>query len=112
MVLPAPGQGALAIETRAEDAALYTSIDRLDIERCVAAERGLLALVEGGCSVPLGTHARITDDGTQIELAAVLAEAGRLRRALVRAFEPAEAAALAFRILRPASDEAVPSWKA
>lgn len=62
----APGQGALAIETRADvgrplRAALQV-IDHRATRVCVDAERAVLRLLEAGCSAPLGAHAFI-DDG-------------------------------------------------
>ena len=59
--LPAPGQGALAIEGR-EDAvcdALLTPLDDADTRDCVTAERSFLAALEAGCQVPLGATARL-----------------------------------------------------
>ena len=73
-MLPAPGQGALAIETRAGDEATRI-LERLHdpaVARCVEAERTLLALLGGGCHLPLGCHA--TEDLHGIRLQAVLGE--------------------------------------
>jgi hydroxymethylbilane synthase len=64
-LLPAPGQGALALEMRAGDAALQTVASLLDdpTSRAVcSAERALLAALEGGCSLPVGAHAYRTAD--------------------------------------------------
>jgi hydroxymethylbilane synthase len=58
--LPAPGQGALGIECRAEDAETFALLARLtdpDAARCVAAERGVLYALGGDCRTPLGAHA-------------------------------------------------------
>jgi len=101
----APGQGALAIETREADASLLAPLGDARVTAEVEAERALLRVVEGGCSVPLGAHARTLADG-RIELRAALAvdEARtppRIRRALVRAATPEAAASLAFRVLSP-----------
>ena len=60
MILPAVGQGALAIETRENDAELRRRIAFLNDEEtvhCAAAERAFLARVEGGCQVPVGVYA-------------------------------------------------------
>ncbi|AYN40049.1 hydroxymethylbilane synthase [Streptomyces dangxiongensis] len=63
-VLPAPGQGALAIECRAgntaHDAALVAALGELDdpfTRAAVTAERSLLAALEAGCSAPVGALA-------------------------------------------------------
>jgi hydroxymethylbilane synthase len=61
MMLPAVGQGALGIETRADDretAQLAASLDDTETRACVTAERALLRELEGGCQVPLGAYAR------------------------------------------------------
>ncbi|SEB42645.1 hydroxymethylbilane synthase [Terriglobus roseus] len=57
MMCPAPGQGALAIETRANDAATIAAIKPLDnahTRYAVEAERWLLHALGGGCSLPVG----------------------------------------------------------
>jgi hydroxymethylbilane synthase len=58
----APGQGALAIEVRAGDEKLVKSLEHATSRIVVEAERAVLALLEAGCSAPLGAHA-IVDDG-------------------------------------------------
>ena len=60
MMLPAVGQGALCIETRADDLELVGLLGVLDdseTRACVTAERALLVRLEGGCQVPLGALA-------------------------------------------------------
>ncbi|GAA3799617.1 hydroxymethylbilane synthase [Streptomyces chiangmaiensis] len=60
MVLPAPGQGALAIECVADDADLIAALAGLDdpfTRVAVTAERSLLAALEAGCSAPVGALA-------------------------------------------------------
>ncbi len=59
-MLPAPGQGALAVECRADDplaAELRAVLDDADSRLAVSAERAFLAAVEAGCSAPLGALA-------------------------------------------------------
>ncbi len=61
-VLPAPGQGALACECRADDVAttqLLAVLDDPDTRAAVTAERSLLATLEAGCSAPVGALAEI-----------------------------------------------------
>ena len=58
----APGQGALAVEVRAGDEKLVQSLDHHTTRIIVEAERQTLALLEAGCSAPVGAHA-IVDDG-------------------------------------------------
>jgi hydroxymethylbilane synthase len=63
--LPAPGQGALAIECRADDAELLEllrGLDDFESRACVLAERSLLAALEAGCTAPVGALADVADD--------------------------------------------------
>ncbi|GGU36861.1 hydroxymethylbilane synthase [Streptomyces violascens] len=65
-VLPAPGQGALAIECSAADADLAAALAELDdpfTRAAVTAERSLLAALEAGCSAPVGALADLLADG-------------------------------------------------
>jgi hydroxymethylbilane synthase len=62
--LPAVGQGAIGIETRADDAAtraLVARIDDADTATALAAERAFLAVLDGSCRTPIGGHARVVD---------------------------------------------------
>ena len=59
-MVPAPGQGALAVECRADDdelVALLATIDHPGTRAAVTAERSLLAALEAGCSAPVGAYA-------------------------------------------------------
>ena len=76
-MLPAPGQGALAVECRTEDTDLTDSI-RTHLEdpftrAAVDAERAVLATLEAGCSAPVGSLAEVAegDDGYEIWVRAV-----------------------------------------
>jgi hydroxymethylbilane synthase len=65
-VLPAPGQGALAIECAAASADLAAALAELDdpyTRAAVTAERALLAALEAGCSAPVGALADLLVDG-------------------------------------------------
>ncbi|HYL67809.1 MAG TPA: hydroxymethylbilane synthase [Candidatus Limnocylindria bacterium] len=84
IMLPAVGQGALGIETRAADretSALVAALDDEATRFCVTAERALLRELEGGCQVPLGAWARLGAGGLLLE-ACVLSPDGKehLRR--------------------------------
>ena len=62
--LPAVGQGAIGIETRADDAAtraLVAAINDPDTATALAAERAFLAVLDGSCRTPIGGHARVSD---------------------------------------------------
>ncbi|MFD5033205.1 hydroxymethylbilane synthase [Streptomyces sp. NPDC058220] len=66
MVLPAPGQGALAVECAAVNvdlAAVLAELDDPDTRAAVTAERSLLAALEAGCSAPVGALADLLADG-------------------------------------------------
>ena len=76
-VLPAPGQGALAVECRADDAALVALLSGLDdpfTRAAVEAERAVLATLEGGCAAPIGTLAEVVegDEGAELWVRAVV----------------------------------------
>jgi hydroxymethylbilane synthase len=63
-VLPAPAQGALAVECRASDAAaiaVLSALDSADTRAAVTAERALLAALEAGCSAPVGALAVVAE---------------------------------------------------
>lgn len=63
-MLPAPAQGALAVECRASDAelvALLAKLDDSDTRAAVTAERALLAELEAGCSAPVGAIAEVVE---------------------------------------------------
>lgn len=66
-MLPAPGQGALAVEARTDAAPwLREALAALDdpaTRACVLAERTMLAALEAGCSAPVGGYARIDEPG-------------------------------------------------
>lgn len=75
-MLPAPGQGALAVECRVDDDLAVLVRDAIDDPRtraAVTAERAVLAALEGGCSAPVGALAEIAegDDGDELWLRAV-----------------------------------------
>lgn len=63
-VLPAPGQGALAVECRADDTdviALLEPLDHIPTRQAVTAERALLHALGGGCRVPIAAYATVQD---------------------------------------------------
>ena len=62
MILPAVGQGALAIECRADDMRILELIDFLrdpQMTAAATAERAFLRRVEGGCQIPVGVYAEV-----------------------------------------------------
>jgi hydroxymethylbilane synthase len=70
-VLPAPAQGALAVECRTSDARTRELLGRLEdvsARACVVAERSTLAALEAGCSAPVAAYAEIAEGDTGPEL--------------------------------------------
>lgn len=75
-MLPAPGQGALAVECRSDDTDLVAALAGLDdraTRAAVTAERAVLSTLEAGCSAPLGTLAEVVEgeEGEELWLRAV-----------------------------------------
>lgn len=74
LMLPAPGQGALALEVRANldpDSVLahgLTAVDDLPTRLAVTAERTVLATLEAGCAAPVGTYARAVDGTLELDV--------------------------------------------
>lgn len=63
-MLPAPGQGALAVECRTDRTdlrALLAELDDPETRACVEAERAMLAILEAGCSAPVGALGEIVE---------------------------------------------------
>lgn len=72
VMLPAVGQGALGVETRAGDVRtgeLVAALDHTDSRICVTAERALLHELQGGCQVPLGAWAQLSNGELHLEAA-------------------------------------------
>ena len=96
LLLPAVGQGALAIETRAADAAVRERVAFLadaGTTACARAERAFLARVEGGCQVPVGVYAQPAAAGIAVEAVIASLDGARLYRDRVEG-AAADAAAL------------------
>ena len=79
-MLPAPGQGALAVECRTDDTTTLDALATLDdpgTRAAINAERAVLATLEGGCSSPIGTLAELAEgeDGPELWVRAVVLSA-------------------------------------
>jgi hydroxymethylbilane synthase len=98
LMLPAPAQGALAVECRSDDAALVellAALDHAPSRAAVVAERALLATLEAGCSAPVAAYAELAEgeDGDEIYLrGAVISPDGGRDVRLSRTGTPADAA--------------------
>ena len=83
IMLPAVGQGALAIEARGDDAEILETISFLndeDMVACAKGERAFLAKVEGGCQVPVGVYGSVEQDELQLEAVIASLDGARLYR--------------------------------
>lgn len=102
-MLPAPGQGALAVECRADDP-LAGDLAQLDDARsraAVAAERAVLATLEAGCSAPVGALAEVAEgeDGDEIWVRAVaLSPDGELSVRMSATGDPTDATGVGTRL--------------
>jgi hydroxymethylbilane synthase len=107
--VPAPSQGALALQVRKADSPVLEAIQALDdasARRTVTAERSLLALVDAGCQVPFGAFCRELENG-DLALRAVLEVDREVRSAHVVGDDPDQLAAATFQFLLP-EGESVP----
>lgn len=113
---PAPGQGALAVETRsAPDAgwAHVRELDNADVRLTVMVERAFLQGVGGGCTTPIGAHAAIVGQRgrKRIEFHAMLSndEGTRLER-IREEFSPETATDEVFALAQRMLHSVQPSW--
>ena len=94
VLMPAPAQGALAVECRADDTETVMALRRLDDAETRAraiAERAVLAELQAGCTAPVGAHSVIGEDGELELTAGVFALDGSERLVRTAAGDPAEA---------------------
>ena len=69
--VPSPGQGALAVEARAADGAVFPLLAALDdptVSRAVRVERAFLRAVGAGCTAPIGAHAEAEGDALRLRV--------------------------------------------
>ena len=104
-MLPAPGQGALAIECRAGDdlAAALAVLEDPASRAATDAERAVLATLEGGCSAPIGALAEVVEgeDGEELWLRAVaLSTDGELSVRMSSTGSPEDAADVGARLAK------------
>jgi hydroxymethylbilane synthase len=97
-MVPAPGQGCLAVQARAIDAAVREAAGALDhgpSRFALAAERDLMRALGGGCALPFGAFAEAAAGGMRMVAIALTPDGGRYARAEVEAATPEEVAELA-----------------
>ncbi|SBT48215.1 hydroxymethylbilane synthase [Micromonospora auratinigra] len=114
LMLPAPAQGALAVECRVDDhdlVELLAALDHAPSRAAVTAERALLATLEAGCSAPVAAYGELAEGETGEEIylrGAVISPDGTRDLRLSRTGTPADAAeigkALAAELLELGAD--------
>lgn len=85
--LPAPGQGIVVVETRADDAALNTMLRSIHDEAAgiaLAAERSLVEALGGDCRIPLGGLARLNGAGMEMDAIVCSLDGHRILRRQLR----------------------------
>lgn len=83
LLTPAAGQGALALECRADDEptrAMLAKACEMDVWQAVTAERAFLARLGGGCSVPAGALAQVAGDRLELTVAIASLDGSRVFR--------------------------------
>jgi len=89
--VPAPGQGAIALECRDGDTAVRDAVVPLDhapTARAIEAERALLEALGGGCNVPLGAHAFAVEGALELVAFVAATDGGGLLRGERRGSDP------------------------
>jgi hydroxymethylbilane synthase len=100
-MVPAPGQGALAVQAREEDEAAEVA-SAIEHDRCRAAfetERDLVRRLGGGCRLPLGAYAEARRDAVRLLAVVIRPDGSELLWSQVEAERPQEAAAEAAEVL-------------
>lgn len=96
-MVPAPGQGCLAVQARTGDEATISAVSPLDhapSRDALTAERTLMRALGGGCALPLGAFAERRDDGIRMVAIVLTPDGGRYARAEAAATTPEEVAEL------------------
>jgi hydroxymethylbilane synthase len=97
-MVPAPGQGCLAVQARADDESTMSTlaaIDHAPSREALTAERTLMEALGGGCALPLGAFAERVDGSMRMIAIVLTPDGGRYARAEVEAPTPEEVAELA-----------------
>jgi hydroxymethylbilane synthase len=100
-MVPAPGQGCLAVQTRDDETqGVVAPLDHRESRLALEAERRLTALIGGGCALPFGAYAQVDADDVRLVALVTSADGARVVRASVGAHSVEEAAQLAAEELR------------
>ena len=89
--VPAPGQGSLAVQVRAEDrttGAVVSVLDHLPSRRALEAERALVQLLGGGCDLPLGALAAVKGDRIRMVALVATTDGAKVVRAASESTDP------------------------
>ena len=109
-MVPAPGQGALAIQARSDDERTLQVVKLLDhppSRRAFEAERALMADLGGGCALPLGAYAEQREEGIRLLAVVISPDGSDLVRAQAEARTAGEVADEVARTLRAGGAEAI-----
>jgi hydroxymethylbilane synthase len=109
-MIPAPGQGCLAVQAREDDRntrAVLSVLDHAASRRALEAERALTKLLGGGCDVPMGAFAAAKDERLRLVAVVATADGAKLARHAVEGTDPGEVASAAARRLREAGAESI-----
>jgi hydroxymethylbilane synthase len=102
-MVPAPGQGSLAIQAREDDRttrAVVSVLDHLASRRALEAERTLVQLLGGGCDLPLGAFAAVKGDRIRIVAVVATADGAKLIRSAAESIDAGVAASTLAQRLR------------
>jgi hydroxymethylbilane synthase len=106
-IVPAPGQGALAVQTRSGDSemtAILGAIDDQQVRLATLSERTVLGKLQGGCQAPLGAFADWRSDG-QLRIVAVVGAVHEARLVRADASRPVSSTADAIALGETVADE-------
>jgi hydroxymethylbilane synthase len=107
-MVPAPGQGCLAVQVRAEDRttrAVVSVLDHLPSRRALEAERALVQMLGGGCDLPLGALAAVKGDRIRMVGLVATLDGAKVIRTAAESTEPAAlASTLAERLRADGAD--------
>jgi hydroxymethylbilane synthase len=101
-MIPSPGQGIIAIETRQEDEKLNRFLEKLndsETRTCALAERGFLARLGADCRIPAAAHAKIANNEISMSAMLATADGSHISRTTGRGLTPEIGAELAETLL-------------
>jgi hydroxymethylbilane synthase len=108
--VPAPGQGALAVQARTDDpttAEIVAQIDHEPSRSAFHAERAVMAALGGGCALPLGAYAEHRREGIRLLAVVIRPDGSDLVWALAEAATPGAVAAEVVEALRAGGADAI-----